>query len=216
MPANHRQSLNLNQADYAARIGVSQSYLSLLESGRRPLTAKFLNRLAKEFGTDPTQLPLVLSVAELDDDALASGLARLGYPGFAHLSDGPLMNPTVLVLECLRKSCPDVRLVEGLPWLLSRFSGLAVDWLCAQVKLLNLQNQLGFLVALTAEVRATADLAQLLEQLEPARLAAEAPLANRHMPEELRSQLRVERSQLAEHWNLLTKINAASVSRWLE
>lgn len=213
---SHRQNLNLTQARYAARLGVSQPYLSLLESGRRPLTAKLRKRLAEEFGADPTQLPLVLSEVELADDALAGGLRRLGYPGFAHLIEGPLLNPAVLVLECLRKGHPDVRVVEGLPWLLSRFSRLAVDWLCAQVKLLNLQNQLGFLVALAAEVRPAKHLVQLLEHLEPARLAAEAPLANRSMPTSLRTWMRAERSRLAEHWNLLTMLDAASVGRWFE
>jgi transcriptional regulator with XRE-family HTH domain len=212
----HRQNLNLSQAHYAARLGVSQPYLSLLESGRRPVTEKLRKKLAEEFGADPTQMPLALSETEMDDDTLANALGRLGYPGFAHLDQGPLLNPAVLVLECLRKGNTDVRVVEGLPWLLSRYDRLDVHWLCNQVKLLNLQNQLGFLVALAVEVRPAAHLAQLLEQLEPARLAAEAPLANRNMPANLRAWLRTERSRLAEHWNLLTKLDAAAVGRWFE
>jgi len=46
-----RRRQGLTQADLAKRLGVSASYLNLIENNRRPLTATLLLKLAHEFHT---------------------------------------------------------------------------------------------------------------------------------------------------------------------
>ena len=150
---------------------------------------------------------------QINDEPLAHTLGKLGYPGFSHLQNAPLCNPAQLLLECLRKSNLDVRVAEGLPWLLSHFEQLDTLWLVSQAKQGNLQNRLGFLTALANEVTPKPHLQQLVGELEPARLAAEQTLSNQPMPKALRDWMRQERTPLAAHWNLLTKLDPAVVSR---
>ena len=214
MLAAHRQQLALSQSEYAALLGVSQPYLSLLESNVRPLTPKLLEKLSQRF--KPTDLPLELSETELDDDTLANTLGALGYPGFAHLTHAPKLNPAVLVLECLRKANLDVRVLEALPWFLGHYEDLNLEWLTSQAKLRNLQNRVAFLSALSNEVHPRPHLNRLLTKLEPARLAAEQTLANDKMPATLRAWMRQERTPLAAHWNVLTKLDTSSVARWMK
>ena len=47
-----RQKEGLTQAALAARLGISPSYLNLIENDRRPLSANLLIRLAKAFDID--------------------------------------------------------------------------------------------------------------------------------------------------------------------
>jgi predicted transcriptional regulator/DNA-binding XRE family transcriptional regulator len=51
-----RTRLGLTQADYAARLGVSLSYLNQMENNQRPVSARVLLALAQEFGLDVTEL----------------------------------------------------------------------------------------------------------------------------------------------------------------
>ena len=211
----HRNQLGLNQAQYAALLGVSQPYLSLLESNRRPLTAKLQAVLEVRFGQDPTQLPLSLSEQEqLSNDTLAHSLGKLGYPGFAPLTPAPKLNPAVLALEVLRKSNAEPRTVEALVWLLSYFKNLHTTWLVDQAKLRNLQNHLGFLASLANELTPQPHLQVLLDQLEPARLAALQTLCNDAMPSAYRRYLlKDNRPPLALHWNLLTTLQSGQLKR---
>lgn len=200
----------MDQAAYANLLGVTQAYVSMLESGKRKFTPKLHEKLAQLFASQPTKLPLALSVTELDDDTLASTLSTLGYPGFAHLKHATPRNPAALLLECLRKSNLDVRVVEALPWLLSHHETLDLAWLTREAKFRNLQNRLGFLTALANEVTPKPHLAQLLESLEPARLAAQKTLCNDSMPMgERRWLLEGNQTPLAQHWNLLTDLQPA-------
>ncbi len=210
----HREQLGLNQAQYAALLGVSQPYLSLLESNRRPLTAKLQAILEARFGKDPTQLPLSLSELELTDDTLVHSLGKLGYPGFAPLTQAPKLNPAVLALEVLRKSNAEPRTVEAVVWLLSYFKNLDTTWLVAQAKLRNLQNRLGLLTSLANELTPRPHLQVLLDQLEPARLAALHTLCNDAMPSAFRRHLlKDNRPPLAQHWNLLTNLKSDQLKR---
>lgn len=45
-----RQALHLRQADFAARIGLTQTAYSMLETGKRTLSAKHVKLLCAEFG----------------------------------------------------------------------------------------------------------------------------------------------------------------------
>src|SRR5947209_9308605 len=47
-----RRRENLNQVQLAERLGISPSYLNLIESNRRPLPATLLIRLAQQFSVD--------------------------------------------------------------------------------------------------------------------------------------------------------------------
>src|SRR5659263_346187 len=72
-----RRRNSLTQVEAAALLGVSQTYLSLLEKGARPLTAQLRNRLR------------VVHPAQLRDSAgsdFRAKLSALGYPGFAHVT----------------------------------------------------------------------------------------------------------------------------------
>ena len=51
-----RLRLGLTQAEYAAKLGVSLSYLSQMENNHRPLSARVVLALAQAFGIDVTEL----------------------------------------------------------------------------------------------------------------------------------------------------------------
>ena len=51
-----RTRLGLTQADYAARLGISLSYLNQMENNHRPVSARVLLALAGEYGIDVTEL----------------------------------------------------------------------------------------------------------------------------------------------------------------
>ncbi|MFQ8430603.1 helix-turn-helix domain-containing protein [Amaricoccus sp. W119] len=51
-----RVRLALTQAEYAARLGVSLSYLNQMENNHRPVSARVVLSLAEEFGIDVTEL----------------------------------------------------------------------------------------------------------------------------------------------------------------
>jgi len=142
-------------------------------------------------------------------------LAGLGYPGYSQLRAGARhVNPAEVVLDALSQDNLDARATAGLPWVLLHYSDLDWDWLVRNVKLRNLQNRLGFLVALTLEAAAgrpegsqvPASLARAAQELELARLAAETTLCRESMPPAERKWLTDQRSALARHWNLLTSL----------
>lgn len=91
-----RRDLGLTQADMAADLDISASYVALLERNQRPLTADMLLRLARTYkldmaevagdgGTEQTaRLHAVLKdpmFADLDLPALATGDVAVNYPG---------------------------------------------------------------------------------------------------------------------------------------
>ncbi len=205
MLLSHRHTLGLTQAAYAARLGVSQPYLSQLESGQRPLTPALRARLASVF--PPDQLPLALSESFLSDADLAATLATLGYPGFAHLAGrAPALHPAALLLDALRKPGADMRVVEGLVWLLAAYPATACSWLTDQARLLNPQTHVGVLAALAQERSPRPHLATLLATLAPARLAAEQTLGHQPLLPSLANYVRQHRAAAAQLWNLLTDL----------
>ena len=100
----YRKERKRTQVEAALGLGVSQTYLSLLEAGKRPLTEELQRKAAKFFRLSPTELPTGLEFPKLravSDERLAADLAALGYPGFAHLKRSPLKNPAVVLLSAL-------------------------------------------------------------------------------------------------------------------
>lgn len=211
-----RLKAGMTQVRAARRLGVSQPYLSQLESGQRPVTAYVARSAAALYRLRATTLPVPETVPEgVGQYGLARQLAGLGYPPFAHLV--PLKaNPAALVLDALVQQDLEVRLTEALPWVLLTYTDLDWSWLIRQAKQLDVQNRLGFLVALakgiaTARPQFLAALQPLSiveEQLEWLRLAREDTLARQSMPEAERRWLAANRSAIAAHWNLLTGLTA--------
>jgi transcriptional regulator with XRE-family HTH domain len=210
----------LTQVQAARRLGVSQPYLSQLEKGERPITAELARSAATLYRLPATALPMPEAAPEgADPDRLARQLAGLGYPGFAHLRSLKA-NPAAVVLGALVQKNLDVRLAEALPWVLLTYQDMDWSWLISQAKLRDVQNRLGFLVALakslaTAESRFRPTVEQLSaaeEGLERARLAREDTLGRESMPEAERRWLETNRSRLARHWNLLTGLTPDQLS----
>lgn len=206
-----RRKAGLSQHAAAERLGVSQPYYSQLESGARPLAEELASQAVKKLNASASVLPLPkLSAAwhPVSPERLASALAALGYPPFAHLrKTARSMNPALVVVAALAHADLDVRLVEALPWVLSEFPDLDAGWLAAQSRLLNLQNRMGYLVTLAYEGEARSPhLAQLLSELETSRLAGEGTLCRESMPKAEREWVRNNRPAKAEHWRLLTTL----------
>jgi len=98
-----------------------------------------------------------------------------------------------------------------LPWLVLRYMPLDRGWLVPMAKVRDLQNRLGFVVALARELaehrgdegRARA-LRELERELEPSRLARVDTLCKASMPAAERRWLAEHAPEAARHWNLLT------------
>jgi len=166
----------------------------------------------------PTTLPVrarAASEAAPTNDWFEAQLARLDYPGFAHRKrSGVVRHPVEVLLAALAFDDLEPRLVEALPWLLLHYEGFRAEQLAADVKAHDLQNRLGFTVALARQVAAKNDsfrnrlpeLSQVESALEPSRLAREETFGQGHAPDRLREWLRDNRTDEARHWNLLTDL----------
>ena len=210
-----RKQKGWNQQQAATRLGVSQPYLSLLENGQRRLTRRLVARATRVFGLPLTTLPLNPVSSQLSTlQQVAEQLSALGYPGFAYMGARRKRNPAEVLVAALKQDQLEARLVEALPWVLLNCPDLDWRWLTAQVRLHNLQNRLGFLVALArrkleeeGEVmkRRYRDLRSVEQELERSRLVLEDAFSQKTVGE--RRWLRDHRPELAAHWNLLTDLS---------
>jgi hypothetical protein len=99
---------------------------------------------------------------------------------------------------------------------LLKYPDLDWEWLISRAKLSNLQNRLGFLVALARETaagksewsEASTRLVLVETELERARLVAETTLSREGMPAAERRWLREHGSLLARRWNVLTSLTS--------
>ena len=113
-------------------------------------------------------------------------------------------------MAVLARPDADARVVEALPWLVDTYqSQLDFGWLVRQAKMQNLQNRLGFLLQV-AGVHKSESLSAVRE-LERARLLQEDTLCWDSMPAATREWMRANRTPLAEHWNVLTRLRAEDV-----
>jgi transcriptional regulator with XRE-family HTH domain len=217
-----RERAGMTQLQAAVRLGLSQPYLSQLERGRRPVTPKVARAAARLFQLPATVLPLPAEppAKSLETDELAQQLGGLGYPGYSYLRPTSRVNPAVVMFEALSKDDLDARVTGALPWVLLRYPDLDWDWLVSHAKLRNLQNRLGFLVAVAREFAEThlawsasvARLRQVEQGLERARLAAETTLGREAMPQAEREWLVHNRPPLAERWNVLTTLSSQQLT----
>jgi transcriptional regulator with XRE-family HTH domain len=217
-----RLRAGLTQKQAAAALGLSQPYLSQLESGQRAVAPELARSAASLYRLPATALPMPDPPPEgtvADADQLARKLSGLGYPGFAHLRPRKT-NPAAVVLEALVQKDLETRLAEALPWVLLTYPDLDWEWLVRHAKLQDVQNRLGFVVAVAKELAARrAELASAFQhlsaveqQLERARLAREDTLCRESMPHAERRWVKTHRSPLARHWNLLTGLTTDQLS----
>lgn len=194
-----RKRNGLTQVEAAALLGVSQPYLSLLEKRARPLTAALRHRMERHGGEEAKRI---------SDHTVRAQLSALGYPGFAHIEKAKRKpRPDTLLMAVLAQPDADARVVEALPWLITEFKD-QFDYgsMLRQGKLQNLQNRLGFLLQLAGVDTPGGLLA--VHELDRARLLREDTLCWDSMPMATRDWVRRNRSPLAEHWNVLTRLHA--------
>jgi len=209
----------------ALKLGVSQPYLSLLEKGTRRVPEKLARKAATLYDLSAAKLPVktnLHSVQAIDDDALASNLAALGYPRLSYLKLRRKKNPTEVMLYALMAENLETRLVEALPWVLLKHTDLDWEWLVRAAKVNDLQNKLGFVTNVArrlAEKLGKDDTASLLREqestLERSRLAREGTLCHDSLTLAERRWLQSNRSDEARHWNLLTDLSPEHLSHAL-
>jgi transcriptional regulator with XRE-family HTH domain len=197
-----RKRNGLTQVNAASLLGVSQTYLSLLEKGVRPLTAALRDRMKFARGK---------AEGNAADDRFRAQLSALGYSGFAHVAKSrPKPRTADFLMAALARTDADARVVEALPWLVGTYQHqLDYGWLVRQAKLQNLQNRLGFLLQVAGVD--TPDGRTAVRELERARLLQEDTLCWDSMPAATREWMRANRSPLAEHWNVLTRLRTEDV-----
>jgi transcriptional regulator with XRE-family HTH domain len=212
-----RNQAGLSQQQAASELGVSQSYLSMLEKGQRPLSRELARRMVQVYKMSPASLPPSQPFWQpkmTDSEQLAADLAGLGYPGFAYLrSRRTPRNPSEILLSALAQDQLEARLFEALPWLVLKYWRMDPEWLLQQAKLHDLQNRLGFVVALARKAsrqsamqdsRRDEALDQLEVTLRRSLLAREELLAGAHVSESERRWLKKHRSKEARDWNVLS------------
>lgn len=213
--ARNRRKWTETQA--AQRLGMSQSYLAMLEGGKRRVTPRLARKFRIVYGLSPTALPtpdFFQPRFDVSSEEFAKTVSALGYPGFAYMKTRVReRNPAEVLLEALKQDSVESRVVEALPWLLLQYWDMDLVWLVKQSKLNDLQNRLGFVVSLAKEVsrrssRVNEDRNRALEELrnmlEESRLVREDTFLKRVNTDVEREWLRQNRSEEARHWNLLT------------
>jgi len=219
-----RKKSGLTQVRAAARLGVTQGYLSQLEEGMRPLTAEMTKKMVRLFELSPTELPLeqyLWKVRAATDERLAEDLSALKYPGFSHLKHGRPKNPAVVLISALRAPELDARLVEALPWVVWTYHEMDWNKLVTAAKARDLQNRLGFVTNVarrTAELKADKHRVLFLgkkeRELEDSRLAKEGTLCHDSMTESEKKWLRKTRPDAARYWNLLADLSPDTIEHY--
>lgn len=198
-----------SQQEAAARLKVTQAYLSMLESGRRDL-APLARKLMRVYGLPPTALPVQEARQNASADHLAAELAGLGYPGFAHLPKTRKGNPATFLLTALLQSNLEARTAEGLPWLVLEYPDMPEEYLVREARARNLQNRLGFVVTLAKVAGAKGELQVLEQKLADSKLAKEDSFC-KELTEPERRWLREHRSEQAREWNLLSDMRPGAL-----
>ena len=216
-----RQHRGWTQEEAASHLGVTQSYLNLLENGKRRLTSKMVRRAVSVYRLSPEVLPVEEDFvpARTNDDQLVEWLARLEYPGFVYLKTHTARkNPYEVLLTALGQTSLDGRVAEALPWVAMKY-GRPDAWLVETARKFNLQNKLGFVVRLGRQVAEShsdntrsKELGKLEEMLEESRLAKEGFFYRPPMTEREREWLSKNRTADAVHWNLLADMRPEQLS----
>jgi transcriptional regulator with XRE-family HTH domain len=205
-----------SQTEAAARLSVSQAYVNMLEKGKRRLTSKLTRRFAQVYGLSPEVLPVSETFdRNADPQYLTESLAKLGYPGFAHLrTHVAKKNPGEVLLSALKQDSLDARVAEALPWVPLHYWHMDSTWLLEQARKLNLQNRLGFVVSLARQVserdrendQRTRALRELETKLDESRLAKEDVFYRPPRTPGEKEWLLQNRPEAAKHWNLMADL----------
>ena len=213
---NARKDCKWTQVELAIRLGVSQTFVALLEAGKRPVPRSLSRKAVRLLNMSPSSLPVTSDPFSVPGDRLAAQLGALGYPGFRYLRASRKRNPAEVLLSALAKDNLESRVTEGLPWLLLQYGAMSTvnrKWLLEQARLTNLTNRLGFVVTLAKEVVAkkgdTASeryrsLTELEQGLRQSRLDREDTLCQASLSQNEREWLRQVRPPYAADWHLLT------------
>lgn len=214
-----RKAQGLTQANLAHKLGVSQAYVSLLETNRRQVSRRLAPRLVSLLQLPLSTLPVTSHSEPLPAERIAGSLGTLGYPGFAYLRSNRKLNPAELLVRTLRRKTLDARLVEALPWVVARHPKLDWKWLLATAKQNDLQNRLGFVVTVARQLaerqndqKTAATLRKWEAVLEHSRLQREDAFSGDTLTETERRWLRANRPPDAERWNLLTNVRVETLS----
>jgi DNA-binding XRE family transcriptional regulator len=216
-----RRHSRLTQVTAASKLGVSQAYLSLLEKGRREVSAKLARKAARLYDLPPTVLPLTVDpmspkLPVVQAQTMAEDLGTLGYPGFSYLHSNRKRNPAEVLFCGLAQRNLETRLTEALPWLVLHYARMDWEWLFTSAKQHELQNRLGFVATFALSVMVGSGQAQkghveLLtnckNQLEQMRLAKEDTLCHESLSNAEKEWLRQGRPEEARYWNLLTDLS---------
>jgi transcriptional regulator with XRE-family HTH domain len=221
----YRIKRGLTQEQMAQVLGLSQTYLSLLEKDKRPFTTRLKQKLVRKLQVQPTELPAKANsykVSKVSDDQLTADLAALGYKGFSHWKASRLRNPADVLLSALYSDKRDARLVEALPWVVLHFPDMEWRSLVRAAKVYDLQNRLGFVTNVARRVaefrkdRETANkLSRVEAELEHSRLEREDTLCNETMTNAERNWLQVQRPEAAKQWHLLTDLSPRNLNYYV-
>jgi len=213
-----RRQAGWTQERLAKALGCSQPYLSLMENGWRTVPEALRRRMVRVLGLPVTHLPVRAKppVGSRTSDWARRSLGQLGYPGYRYLGERrrPWVNPVEVLLRVLTSDRRDPRLVEAMPWLLLHFNGFDRKTLVEQARKSNVQNRLGFVVALAKELALSVpkysgrldELNLLDEALEPFRLARQDDLGQNFKTRHYRDYVQENRSEAAMYWNVLTTL----------
>jgi transcriptional regulator with XRE-family HTH domain len=127
-----------NQVDFAPIIGVSQSFLSLVESNRQAVSMEFIERCAQELGITPDELLNGQTSNIFIIEQQQSG--NNGNFNTLHTS-GDLVEVLKELLQTLKEQNADLR---------ARFLRLETDHVNLQVKFSDLANEIQILKAVSA------------------------------------------------------------------
>ncbi len=215
---NERLSRNWEQSQAATKLKVSQPYLSLLETGKRPITKKIARRAVSVFKLPPSVLPFEnsaeISQTKADENTLSSNIAALGYPKFSHLKKSVKVNPALILITTLKLDDLDSRIVEALPWLIYRFADMNWETIFLHAKMHDAQNRLGFLLSLAYHLAVNKGdtekqkiLKNLLSDLEKSRLVREDSFRRTNLTEIEKNWLKTNRTKEARYWKVLSNLS---------
>lgn len=217
-----RRQKKWTQKESAKKLGLTQAYLSLLESGKRELTDDLTAAAVHVFQLPAASLPVSRDLASLkdtDNNQLIRNLAAIGYGGFSHMKPSRLKNPAEVLVAALDNNQLDARIVESLPWLVSEVPEISWNKVVRAVKIKDLQNRLGFVTALArvvAERRGESKKAERLKRREtvlaPSRLWQEDVLCNDSITETEKKWIRQNRLPEAEFWRVLSDLKPEHLS----
>lgn len=217
-----RKTKGWTQQEAAARLGLSQTYLSLLEQGKRRVPkSRIQHVLAVYDSLSPLALPMrgQKDWARMSNVKLAQQLGGLGYPGFAYMRTRATWNPAELLVAALTKDELESRTAEALPWLALAYSNMGWDWVVRQTKLHDTQNRLGFVLTLarslaerTNDTAVANRLREVEKCLHDSVLRRELTFCHEHMPPAERRWLKQNSTPQAKHWNVLSDLSVEHLS----